>query len=192
MGGWFKREVNGLSDMTQMRIPVWVGRSWTNSEKPCKLFRRRIIHVGTGAIDATEWVGPYDDENGFSQGCQVPAMTGWWSRPFPLLLCQRQRMGKPAVRLQTIFTKCKKQKLSMTARYDALNPAALPITRWRRTNRPFAQELLDKAFTVAKNYWKKMRSTIQNTLESTLHGKKPVKKHSVVWYRRSQRGSIHL
>ena len=65
MGGWFNREINGLDDLKglKMRIPGLGGEilrraGGTPTNIPgAELFTA----LQTGTIDATEWVGPYND-----------------------------------------------------------------------------------------------------------------------------------
>jgi len=65
MGGWFNREVNSVSDLKglKMRIPGLGGEilrraGGTPTNIPgAELFTA----LQTGTIDATEWVGPYND-----------------------------------------------------------------------------------------------------------------------------------
>ncbi len=65
MGGWFNREINGIADLKglKMRIPGLGGEilrraGGTPTTIPgAELFTA----LQTGTIDATEWVGPYND-----------------------------------------------------------------------------------------------------------------------------------
>jgi len=65
MGGWFNREINGIADLKglKMRIPGLGGEilrraGGTPTNIPgAELFTA----LQTGTIDATEWVGPYND-----------------------------------------------------------------------------------------------------------------------------------
>ena len=107
-----------------------------------------------GAIDATEWVGPYDDEKlGFHKVAKYYYYPGWWE-PGPSLsfYVNDKEWEKLPSDYKAIFTAAAKEaEVGMTARYDALNPAALTRLLAEGVQmRPFAQELLDKAFTAAK------------------------------------------
>jgi hypothetical protein len=65
MGGWFNREINSLADLKglKMRIPGLGGEVMQRaSALPVILAGSEIFTaLQTGAIDATEWVGPYND-----------------------------------------------------------------------------------------------------------------------------------
>ena len=66
MGGWFKREINSLEDMQglKMRIPGMGGKVMDTMGVAVQTIAGGEIYTALerGAIDATEWVGPYDDE----------------------------------------------------------------------------------------------------------------------------------
>lgn len=65
MGGWFNKEINSLDDLKglKMRIPGLGGEVLKRAGgTPVTLPGGEIFtSLQTGAIDATEWVGPYND-----------------------------------------------------------------------------------------------------------------------------------
>ena len=65
MGGWFNREINSVDDLAglKMRIPGLGGEVLQRAGgTPVTLPGGEIFtSLQTGAIDATEWVGPYND-----------------------------------------------------------------------------------------------------------------------------------
>ncbi len=65
MGGWFNREINSVDDLVglKMRIPGLGGEVMQRAGVlPVNLPGSEIYTaLQTGAIDATEWVGPYND-----------------------------------------------------------------------------------------------------------------------------------
>ena len=81
-----------------------------------------------GAIDATEWVGPYDDEKlGFHKVAKLYYYPGWWE-PGPSLsyYVHDAAWGQLSADFQAIFKAAAQDSATvMQARYDALNPAAL-------------------------------------------------------------------
>ena len=88
MGGWFNREINSIDDLKglKMRIPAWVVRFCAGpaARRSRCLAPRSFTALQTGAIDATEWVGPYNDiVIRSAQGGQVlllPGVAGAGSR----------------------------------------------------------------------------------------------------------------
>ncbi len=65
MGGWFKREIHGIEDLQglRMRIPGLGGEALRRAGgTPVSLSGKELlVSLQTGAIDASEWVGPWND-----------------------------------------------------------------------------------------------------------------------------------
>ncbi len=65
MAGWFNKEINGVADLQglKMRIPGLGGEVFKRAGgTPVSLPGGEVFTaLQTGAIDATEWVGPYND-----------------------------------------------------------------------------------------------------------------------------------
>src|SRR5689334_989942 len=66
MGGWFKKEINSVEDFKglKMRIGGWAGKTLSKLGLVPQQIAGGDIYpaLEKGTIDATEWVGPYDDE----------------------------------------------------------------------------------------------------------------------------------
>ena len=66
MGGWFKKELVSAADLKglKMRIPGMGGKVMSRLGANVQVIAGGEIYpaLERGAIDATEWVGPYDDE----------------------------------------------------------------------------------------------------------------------------------
>ena len=82
MGGWFNREINSLSDMNglKMRMPGLGGDVLTAIGAVPKALPGGEIFTSlqSGAIDATEWVGPYNDlAFGFYKVAKFYYYPGW-------------------------------------------------------------------------------------------------------------------
>lgn len=132
MGGWFKRELGGLSDLAglKMRIPGLGGRVMSALGVSVQNIAGGDIFpaLERGAIDATEWVGPHDDEQlGFHKAAPYYYYPGWWE-PGPSLsfYVGEQAWAALSAEHQAIFTAaCAVAARTMQARYDQRNPAAL-------------------------------------------------------------------
>ena len=65
MGGWFRKEIDSADDFKglKMRIPGFGGEALSKlGASPVSLPGGQIYeNLASGAIDATEWVGPYND-----------------------------------------------------------------------------------------------------------------------------------
>jgi TRAP-type mannitol/chloroaromatic compound transport system substrate-binding protein len=89
MGGWFNKEINSVADLKglKMRIPGFGGEVLTRLGGTAvnipggELF----TSLKTGVIDATEWVGPYNDLTfGLHQAATYYYYPGW-HEPGPVL-----------------------------------------------------------------------------------------------------------
>ncbi len=132
MGGWFNKEIKSLSDMQGlvMRIPGLGSTVMTALGVTVQVLPGGEIFqaLQTGAIDATEWVGPYDDLTmGFNEVTKFYYHPGWWE-PGPSLEVQIP-LAKwdplPEVYKEIIKSAAFEANTSMMATYDALNPGAL-------------------------------------------------------------------
>jgi TRAP-type mannitol/chloroaromatic compound transport system substrate-binding protein len=159
MGGWFKPEVNSLSDLAglRMRIPGFGGKVMDALGVSVQVISGGEIYAALerGAIDGTEWVGPYDDEKlGFWQVAKNYYYPGWWE-PGPSLsfLVGRAAWEKLPVAYREIFqTASAEAATAMQARYDAKNPAALKRLLDRGVvMRPFADDIMRGARQAAED-----------------------------------------
>lgn len=159
MGGWFTGEVNSLADLNglKMRIPGQGGKVMDALGVTVQALAGGEIFpaLERGAIDATEWVGPYDDEKlGFYKIAKNYYYPGWWE-PGPNLsfLINRAEWDKlPAEYRAMLHAAAAEGAAAMTNRYDAKNPAA-----WERlkqtgiTVRRFPDDMLTAAREAAED-----------------------------------------
>jgi len=132
MGGWFNVEVDSLSDMNglKMRIPGMGGSVMSEMGVNTQVLPSGEIYpsLERGAIDAAEWVGPYDDEKlGFHEVAQYYYYPGWWE-PGPALTFYVNRDAYDSLSTgyqEALKTAAAEANLRMMAEYDHRNPAAL-------------------------------------------------------------------
>jgi TRAP-type mannitol/chloroaromatic compound transport system substrate-binding protein len=132
MGGWFKRDIKSVADLKglKMRIPGLGGEVMTRLGVNVQVLPGGEIYLSLdrGAIDAAEWVGPYDDEKlGLHKAAQFYYYPGWWE-PGPTLDVQiNQSAWKrlPKEYQEILKTAAMEANLNMLAKYDALNREAL-------------------------------------------------------------------
>tara|TARA_R110002096_G_scaffold29497_13_gene88816 strand:- start:12902 stop:14011 length:1110 start_codon:yes stop_codon:yes gene_type:complete len=91
MGGWFNKEINSVADLKglRMRIPGLGGEVLRRAGgTPVTLPGAEIFtSLQTGVIDATEWVGPYNDVSfGLHKAAKYYYYPGW-QEPGPGLEC---------------------------------------------------------------------------------------------------------
>ena len=132
MGGWFNKEVNTAADLQglKMRIPGLGGQVMAKLGVNVQVLPGGEIFqaLQTGAIDAAEWVGPYDDEIlGLNKVTSYYYAPGWWE-PGPTLEVEinLDEWNKlPQIYQEIVKTAAFEANMTMLARYDARNNDAL-------------------------------------------------------------------
>ncbi len=153
MGGWFKKEIDGPEDLKglKMRIPGMGGEVMNRLGVSVQVIAGGEIYpaLERGALDATEWVGPADDEKlGFHKVAKNYYYPGWWEPGASLsLLVNKAAWAKLPAAYQAAFKAAAQSSgATMQMRYDALNPPALErILASGVTMRPFSDALMQAA-----------------------------------------------
>ena len=132
MGGWFRREVKSVADLNglKMRIAGLAGRVVSKlGVSPQQIAGGEIYQaLEKGTIDATEWVGPYDDAKlGFNKVAPYYYYPGWWEGgPTIHFFINIEKWHALPKSYQALLTSAAAAaNLEMLARYDALNPPAI-------------------------------------------------------------------
>jgi TRAP-type mannitol/chloroaromatic compound transport system substrate-binding protein len=153
MGGWFRREVSTLKDLQglKMRIPGLGGQVMAKLGVTVQTLGGGEIFqaLQTGAIDASEWVGPYDDEKlGLNKIAKFYYYPGWWE-PGATLEVQinlNEWNKLPPQYQEAIETAAYESNATMLARYEARNNEALQRLLSSGTQvRPYSEEILKAA-----------------------------------------------
>jgi TRAP-type mannitol/chloroaromatic compound transport system substrate-binding protein len=151
MGGWFNKEINSLADLNglKMRIPGLGGEVLRRAGgTPVNLPGAELFTaLQTGSIDATEWVGPYNDVAfGLHQAASYYYYPGW-HEPGPVLECIVNRQAFDALPddLKAIIDiACGAVDERMTAEFTARN--AISLRQLREAGevdiRPFPADVL--------------------------------------------------
>ncbi len=132
MGGWFRREVNSAEDLRglKMRIPGLGGDVMDRMGVTVQVLAGGDIYpaLERGAIDATEWVGPYDDEKlGLHQAAPYYYYPGWWEPSASVSYeVNQQAWDQLPSEYQAVFeVAAQASARRMLYYYDAKNPGAL-------------------------------------------------------------------
>lgn len=132
MGGWFKKEVKSLADLQglKMRIPGLGGKVMSRLGVNVQVLPGGEIFLALdrGAIDAAEWVGPYDDEKlGLNRAAPFYYYPGWWEPGATLeVQVNKSQWDKlPQEYQEVLKTAAMEANLNMLSQYDALNRDAL-------------------------------------------------------------------
>jgi TRAP-type mannitol/chloroaromatic compound transport system substrate-binding protein len=153
MGGWFNKEINDLDDLSglKMRIPGLGGEVLKRAGgTPVQVPGGEIFTaLQSGAIDATEWVGPYNDlAFGLYKAAKYYYYPGW-HEPGTTLECLINRDAFDALPddLQSIvMNACRVVNSDMLSEYTARNNKALQtlVNEHHVDVRAFPGEVLDR------------------------------------------------
>jgi TRAP-type mannitol/chloroaromatic compound transport system substrate-binding protein len=132
MGGWFRNEVNTLADLKglKMRIPGLGGQVMAKLGAVPQALPGGDIYpaLERGAIDATEWVGPYDDEKlGFFKIAKNYYYPGWWEpcSMYHIMINLEKWNSLPKTYQEAMISAAREANIDMVAEYDAKNRLAL-------------------------------------------------------------------
>ncbi len=189
MGGWFRREVNTVDDLKdlKMRIPGLgavvlaklgvVPQQLSGGDAQAKL--------ASGEIDAAEWVGPYDDLTlGFQKAAKYYYYPGWWDGgPSVHHFINLDKWNALPKAYQAVIVAASAYANSvMQARYDVVSPAALRrLVAEGAQLRPFSQEILAASFKATAEVLAE-KSAESQSFRSILEGYKAFQKDEVSWF----------
>lgn len=132
MGGWFRKEVPNLAALKglKMRIPGFGGKVMATLGVNVQTLAGSEIYpaLERGVIDATEFVGPYDDTKlGFYRVAKNYYAPSWWepNAQFSVYVNRKKFDSLPKEYQEALRTACAEANLLMIAKYDALNPPAM-------------------------------------------------------------------
>ena len=153
MGGWFNKQINSLGDLKglKMRIPGLGGEVLKRAGgTPVNLPGGELYtSLQSGAIDATEWVGPYNDlAFGLYKAAKYYYYPGWHEPGTTLeAMINKDAFNKLSKDLQSIvLNACKVVNQDMLAEYTARNNAALHdlVNKHKVDLRQFPDDVLAK------------------------------------------------
>ncbi|MDV2997261.1 MAG: Monocarboxylate 2-oxoacid-binding periplasmic protein [Chroococcidiopsis sp. SAG 2025] len=153
MGGWFRQEILTAKDLQglKMRIPGLGGQVMGKLGVTVQTLPGGEIFqaLQTGAIDAAEWVGPYDDEKlGLHKVAKFYYYPGWWEPGLALEVQINLNEWKklPVEYQEAVATAAFEANTIMLARYDARNNEALQrLLQSGVTLRSYSNEILAAA-----------------------------------------------
>jgi TRAP-type mannitol/chloroaromatic compound transport system substrate-binding protein len=151
MGGWFRKEINTVSDLKglKMRIGGWAGKTMAKLGVIAQQIPGGDIYpaLEKGTIDATEWVGPYDDEKlGFYKVAKYYYYPGWWEGGTALhfFINTEKWEALPKAYKSLITVAAGYANMDVQAKYDARNPQALKRLVAAGTQlRPFSVPIME-------------------------------------------------
>lgn len=151
MGGWFNKEINSVDDLKglKMRIPGLGGEVLRRAGgTPVSLPGGEIFtSLQSGNIDATEWVGPYNDlAFGLYKAAKYYYYPGWHEPGTTLESFVNKKVfdALPDDLQAIVLNACKVANQDVLAEYTARNPAALQtlLTEYGVELRQFPDDVL--------------------------------------------------
>jgi len=161
MGGWFRQPVNSLAEIRglRFRIPGIGGEIMSRLGVTVQNLAQPEIYpaLERGAIDATEWVGPYDDEKlGFHQVAKNYYYPGWWEPgvTMGLLIGLDAYNDLPPAYQEILQAVCGETFADRLSAYDNANPLALRrlINDHGVVMHEFSADIMDAAWRESNAY----------------------------------------
>jgi TRAP-type mannitol/chloroaromatic compound transport system substrate-binding protein len=132
MGGWYRKEIKSLADIKglKMRIGGYAGMVLERmGGVPQNIPGGEVYQaLEKGTLDAAEWVGPYDDEKlGFFRVAPHYYYPGWWEGgpQLDFYINDKAHNALSSEFKAIVAAAASEAHITMQARYDAKNPAAL-------------------------------------------------------------------
>lgn len=170
MGGWYRKEIKSVADLNglKMRIGGFGGRVLAKvGGVPQNIPGGEIYQsLERGTIDATEWVGPYDDlKLGFHKVAPFYYYPGWWEggAQLSLYINDKQWNSLSGEYKAIVQAAASHAHVNMQAMYDARNPVALKqlIAEGAKLNR-FPRDVMDAAFKASREVYAELNDKNAN------------------------------
>ncbi len=153
MGGWFNKEINSLADMKglKMRIPGLGGEVLKRlGGTPVNLPGGELFtSLQSGAIDATEWVGPYNDlAFGLYKAARYYYYPGFHEPGTTLeaIINKKALHALPEDLQSIVLNACRVVNQDLLCEYTARNPIALDtlLNKHKVDMRVYPQDVLQQ------------------------------------------------
>ena len=157
MGGWFRKEINSVADLDglKMRIAGLAGRVL----EPLGVVPQQLAGgdiypaLERGTIDATEWIGPYDDEKlGFYQVAPYYYYPAFWEGGLTVhfMFNKEQYEALPDEYKVALQTAAAAANTNMLAQYDVKNMSAIRSLVGKGVQlRPLPRDILNASYDSA-------------------------------------------
>ncbi len=194
MGGWYRKEIKSLADIKgmKMRIGGFGGKVLAAiGGVPQNIPAGEIYPaLEKGTIDATEWVGPYDDEKlGFYKVAPFYYYPGWWEGGPQLSLYVNSKAFEalPKEYQAAINAAASLAHSTMQARYDAKNPDALKrLVGGGAKLRPMPRAIMDAAFKASNEVYSDLSAKNANW-KKVYEDWSAFRADQVLWFRVTER-----
>ncbi len=170
MGGWYRKEIKSLKDIKglKMRIGGFGGKVLERIGGVPQNIPGGEVYAALekGTIDATEWVGPYDDQKlGFNKVAKHYYYPAWWEGGPQLSAYVNSKAWESLSPDYKAMIECAAALAhsEMQAKYDAKNPLALKQlvaagTKLHRMPKP----IMEAAFKAANELYAELNAKNAN------------------------------
>ncbi|TCS99904.1 secreted protein [Tepidimonas ignava] len=170
MGGWYRKEIKSPADIKGLKFRVggFAGKVVSRmGGVPQNIPGGEIYQaLEKGTIDATEWVGPYDDEKlGFYKVAKNYYYPGWWEGGAQLdfYINKKAYNDLPNDYKAMVEAAASHAHTTMQAMYDARNPAALKRLVANGVKvQAFPKSVMDEAFKQAMGLYEELSASNPN------------------------------
>jgi TRAP-type mannitol/chloroaromatic compound transport system substrate-binding protein len=185
--GWYRREITGVESFRglKVRMPGWGGQIMT------RLGAQQVVLPGgeifaalqSGAVDAAEWIGPYNDlAMGFHQVSKLCYGPGWHEpgSNLQLMVSKARYDALPADLKAIVAYAAQSMDMDMTIEYLARSSEAMTTLRTRHGVRflNLSPQLLDAMGTAAGEHLADQRergdAMVKKCFESYLKFRGPI------------------
>lgn len=193
MGGWFRKEINTVDDLDGLKMRIG-GMGGKIIEKlgvvPQQIAGGDIYPaLEKGTIDATEWVGPYDDQKlGFNKVAQYYYYPGWWEGgPVLHAMVNLEKWNELSDTYKAVMeSACRAANADMMASYDYKNPSAIrQLVADGAQLRPFSQEILEACYNAAMETYDEINAE-NETFKKIYDNQRAFKKDAYLWAQLSE------
>ncbi len=188
MGGWFRKEINTVDDFKGLRMRI-AGLTGKVMEKlgivPQQLAGGDVYAaLERGDIDATEFIGPYDDQKlGFYKVAKYYYYPAWWEGgPTVHAFFNLEKWRSLPKSYQRILAgACAFANTNMLAKYDRRNAQALKqLVSDGAILRPFSQEILEASFNAAQSVYDSLVAS-NPAFKALYESQQALKRDSYLW-----------
>ncbi|SMD09693.1 TRAP transporter substrate-binding protein [Rhizobium sp. RU36D] len=188
MGGWYRKEIKTIDDLKglKMRIAGLAGEVMQKVGVTPQQIAGSDVYpaLEKGTIDATEFVGPYDDlKLGFQKVAPFYYYPAWWEGgPAVHAFFNKEKFeALPANYKRMLTDACAAANASMLAKYDAKNAGALrQLVADGVQLRPFSGEILEACYKAAQEVYAEITAA-NPTFKKIYDSQQAFKKDAYLW-----------
>ncbi len=164
MGGWYRKEIKSVADLKglKMRIAGMAGAVLAKLGVVAQQLSGADIYpaLEKGTIDATEWVGPFDDQKlGFNKVAKFYYFPAWWegSTQASAYFNLKAWEALPKEYQAILKSACADAATDMLSKYDARNPIALKEMVASGTQlRQFPKDVMEASYKAANEVFEEI------------------------------------